>query len=251
MTVSRKQREIAKRHTLFLEIGKRILDEEGFHMLSMERIAELAEYSKGTVYQHFTCKEEILIQLCNKAMSQMLMLFETAINIEGSNRDRIVALFYAQNTWACMGGNQSAMLQHLSMHGVKQKVSEQSLQEHDKLEQTLFGLVKNIVDQAIEDGDLKASKHMQSTETVFGLWSLCTGGQTLQNSDLPLDEFGIANPNLTLLRTLTLILDGLNWQPLHKEAQFKKLLKHLENDVFTASLRAQAGDTESGQTDNQ
>ncbi len=231
MTQSRKQREIAKRHTLFLEIGKRILEEEGFHVLSMERIAELAEYSKGTVYQHFTCKEEILIQLCIEAMTQLLTLFKRAVNMEGSTRDHLVGIFFAQQRWARLGQNRAEMLQHLSMHGVKDKITEHSLLKHNQLEQTIFGLVKNVVDQAIKDGDLQKQKHMQPEETVFGLWSLCTGGQVLQSSDLPLKKFGVDSPDLTLLRTLVLVLDGLGWQPMHNETQFKNLLKRLDAEL--------------------
>jgi len=252
MTLSRKQREIANRHALFLNIGKSILEEKGFHVLSMEGIAELAEYSKGTVYQHFTCKEEILIQLCNHSMAQLLGLFNSAIEMEGSSRDRIIAIFYANQVWAQLSNCHCDMLQHLSMHGVKEKVTDGSLEKHERLEQTLFGLVQNSVDQAIKDGDLKKHKQMKSNEMVFGLWSLSTGGQILQSSELPLEEFGISSPDLVLLRTLTLMLDGLDWQPLHNEAHFKKLLKRLETDVFAPDKVAQSTavqNNNSGNTD--
>lgn len=232
MTESRKQREIAKRHALFLALGKRILHEEGFHMLSMERIAELAEYSKGTVYQHFTCKEEILIQLCIEAKTDLLECFKRAANLEGSNRDRMLAVFYANHRWNCCEGNEFEMMQHLSMHGVREKVTQRSLEKSDRLEQGLFGLVQSIVDEAIKNNELPKHKHMNSAETVFGLWSLSTGGQLLQTSEIPLNEFGIRDPNMTLLRTLSCALDGLNWQPLHNESHFKKLIKRVETSVF-------------------
>ncbi len=31
---------------------------DGYHGLSMDRIAEALEYSKGTIYQHFSCKKK-------------------------------------------------------------------------------------------------------------------------------------------------------------------------------------------------
>jgi len=232
MTLSRKQREIADRHDLFLEIAENILAEEGFHLLSMERIAELAEYSKGTIYQHFTCKEEILIQLCIRCMSTLQSLFKKASEYDGTHRDRIIAAFYAHQIWARTGNNQTDMLMHLSMHGVREKVTQSSLQKHDELEQQLVGMVNHIVNQALQDGDLKQQKHIQPTEIVFGAWALNSGGQMLQLCDLPLDEFGITEPDMSLLRTLNVMLDGLNWQPLHSEAQFKKLLKKLNTHVF-------------------
>jgi len=234
--MSRKQREIANRHTLFLEIGRGILEEEGYHLLSMERIAEVAEYSKGTVYQHFTCKEEILIQLCNEDKARLLALFKRAAEIEGTNRDRMFAVFYGHQLWAynhcCPTKNKTDMMQHLSMHGVLDKVTESSRKVHDELQLAMVGLVSSIVDQALLNGDLSKSKHLQASEIVFGLWSLSTGGQTLQASELPLDEFGIRDPGMTLIRTMILIFDGLGWQPLHSETRLKKLLKQLNTEVF-------------------
>ena len=37
--------------------------EHGSHGLGMDRVAELLQYSKGTIYNHFSCKEEIIIAL--------------------------------------------------------------------------------------------------------------------------------------------------------------------------------------------
>jgi len=232
MTLSRKQREIANRHDLFLEIAESILAEEGFHLLSMERIAEIAEYSKGTVYQHFTCKEEILIQVCIKCMQQLHALFSKATQFDGSHRDRLIAVFYAHQLWSRTGNKQTDMVMHLSMHGVREKVTERSLQQNDELEQNLVGMVNRIVLQAIKDGELPKHKHMQPSEIVFGVWSLNSGGQLLQFSDLPLEDFGVSNPDMTLLRTLNVVLDGLKWQPFYNEAQFKKLIKKFNTTLF-------------------
>jgi len=53
---------------------------------------------------------------------------------------------------------------------------------------------------------------------------------------LPLEELGIRDPNMTLMRTMILVLDGLNWQPLHTEAHFKKLLKKFNKQVFADEI---------------
>lgn len=217
---------------MFLEIAHGILEQDGFHLLSMEGIAEAAEYSKGTVYQHFTCKEEILIQLCNKQMHELQGLFQRASEFDGNDRDRITAVCYSHLLWSRIGRNKTDIHQHLCMHGVRDKVNDSSLKQHDELNHSIIGLVNSIVNQAIEAGDLSKSKHMQAPDIVFGLWSLCSGGQQLQASELPLTEFGISNPDMTMLRTIQLMLDGLNWQPLHTETHLKKLLKQFNTQVF-------------------
>lgn len=238
MNLSRKQREIAQRHALFLDIASNLLTEDGYHQLTMERIAELAEYSKGTVYQHFSCKEEILIQLCIASMSHLHALFSRASEFPGSHRDKILGVFYAHELWTQHDKNAVDMLQHLSMHGVRDKVSEESQTQHDKLEHGLVALVTNIVVEAINAGELPKQKTLTPPQIVFGLWSMSMGGQLLQASDLPLQEFGVENPGISLLRTVAATLDGYGWQPLGTEVHFKKLLKQFEGDWFDTVINS-------------
>jgi len=235
MALTRKQREIAQRHELFLDIAGNLLSEEGFHLLTMERIAELAEYSKGTVYQHFSCKEEILIQLCINSMTALHKLFSRAAEFPGSYRDKIICIFYAHEVWTRNDKNAIDMLQHLSMHGVMDKVSAESQAEHDKLEHGLVGLVSSVVKAAMDAGELPKHKKLTPPEIVFGLWSMSMGGQLLQASDLPLQDFGVENPGLTLLRTVSATLDGYGWQPQHSESHFQKQLKKLEGGWLTTN----------------
>lgn len=74
-TLSRKQREVQEREGRILELARAMIVQDGYHGLSMDRIAEALEYSKGTIYQHFSCKEEILMALVNQTMERRLDLF--------------------------------------------------------------------------------------------------------------------------------------------------------------------------------
>ncbi|MEO1235180.1 MAG: helix-turn-helix domain-containing protein, partial [Planctomycetota bacterium] len=62
-TLTRKQREIADRERLILDHARRMLLDGGVASLSMDRLAEAIEYSKGTVYQHFSSKEDVVAAL--------------------------------------------------------------------------------------------------------------------------------------------------------------------------------------------
>ena len=87
-TLTRKQREIQQRKQLMLDIAEQLIDEDGHQALSMDRIAEHSEYSKGTVYQHFPCKEEVLIAICQRSMGTLTELFERANRFDGRPRER-------------------------------------------------------------------------------------------------------------------------------------------------------------------
>lgn len=234
---SRKQREIAQRHQLFLDIAKDIIQVEGCAALSMDRLAEQGEYSRGTVYQHFTCKEEVLIQVCNSSLCYLLTLFEKAKEVQASHRDRMIAVMVANNYFNYRQPHCNKIIQYTSDHSIMDKVSEASLQKHNELEANLLGVVGNIVADAINDQDLTLPDEMKPIELVYGLWSLTLGSQLLQVADLPvpLEDLGISKPQDTVARIAQLTLDGLNWQPLYDARQHKELMAWLKDTVFVGS----------------
>ena len=91
-TLSRKQREIAEREQLVLSVAREMLAEKGYLGLTMDRIAAATEYSKGTIYQHFSCKEEVLAALALEAAQKRIELFERGATFPGRPRERLAAI---------------------------------------------------------------------------------------------------------------------------------------------------------------
>ena len=237
-TLSRKQREIAQRHQLFLDIARDLINEEGCAALSMDRLAELGEYSRGTVYQHFPCKEEVLIEVCNVSMSYLLSLFERARAIPHSNRDRILAVMVAHNYFYLRQPHCNKILQYTSYNSIMDKVSDPNLQIHNKLEKSLMQVVGGIVGEALHTKELTMPTDLTGVELVFGLWSLNHGSQSLQAADLHLNELGITQPEETIARVVAATLDGLDWQPLYNAKKHKALMRWLNDTVFVGPLEA-------------
>lgn len=231
-TLSRKQREIAQRHQLFLDIARNLINKEGCAAVSMDHLAELSEYSRGTVYQHFPCKEEVLIEVCNSSMSYLLSLFERARAIPHSNRDRILAVMVAHNYFDLRQPHCNKILQYTSDNSIMDKVSEANLQQHNKLEKSLLLVVSSIVGEALKTEELTMPKDLTAIELVFGLWSLNHGSQLLQAAELHLDEFGITQPEETIARVVAATLDGLNWKPLYDAKKHKAMMQWLKDTVF-------------------
>lgn len=234
--LTRKQREIAERHSLFLSIGRNLLESEGFSSLSMDRIAEMAEYSKGTVYQHFRCKEEVLVQLCNQCIRELNQLFERAAGFDGNDRERLMAVFFAHDVWMRLNPARATMLQTLGAEGVKDKVEPSSLTEHNQLESKLLSTVSQIVTDACNKGTLKLDDSLNPIELVFSLWSLSYGGQLIQHADVPLQEFGVRNPGATLIRMANAMLDGLDWKPLSSAHDYQETKQRLSTELFSAEV---------------
>ena len=57
----RRAREKNQRRDSILEAAIKVYDQEGYHAITMEKIAETAELSRATLYLHFKTKDEIFI----------------------------------------------------------------------------------------------------------------------------------------------------------------------------------------------
>lgn len=235
--LTRKQREIAARHALFLDLGRRLIESEGYATLSMDKIAELAEYSKGTVYQHFACKEELLIQLCNVNSLQLKEMFKRAVDFPGNTREKLMAIFVANSLWSKIDPSCMEMMQTLHSPAVKEKVTEESLEKHEALEQAIIGLVAGIVESAVAEKELLLPESLNPYELVFGMWSICHGGLQLQALNMPLQEMGIRKPNMALLGVGTAALDGLGWQPLSTKFDYDATLTRILEDCFSDEVK--------------
>jgi len=229
--LDRKQRNIAARHQLFLKIGRELLHESGFHLLSMELVAERAEYSKGTLYQHFSCKEELLIQLCNQCISLLLEFGHKASVYPGSHRERFLAFQCGHELWLKYEPDDVHMLQYLQSDGVFSKVKPESLATYNRLEHEVLSLCANFFQQAMDDGDLAAGS-LNAGELVYGLWSMVYGGQLLRGYNLPLKSMGVSEPGLAIRTLLQITLDGLQWKPFMTHAETTALFDSFENDYF-------------------
>ena len=90
-TPERKERERAQREQHILQVGRRMLVEHGYHGLSMDRIAQEIEYSKGIVYQHFSSKEDLLCAISVDLLKGVLDFLRRAARVRGHARERLTA----------------------------------------------------------------------------------------------------------------------------------------------------------------
>lgn len=64
-----------KRAELILEVAEEVLMEKGYHDASMDEIAARTGVAKGTLYQHFPAKEDLVFALIDR----QLVLFEQTV----------------------------------------------------------------------------------------------------------------------------------------------------------------------------
>jgi AcrR family transcriptional regulator len=232
----RKQREFQQREQLILDTAQNMLHQHGYAQLTMERIAEAVEYSKGTIYNHFSSKEDLVCSLSCRCVSNLIELFRRAYDYPGTTRERFSAIGIAYLLYHQLNPLDAQNIQIVRTNAVREKLSEDKLQEMNALEHEITQLCMNLVNEAIEAGDISNTENHTADTIVFGFWSMLYGGALLAQSDIPLEELGFS-PAITMLwNNSQRLMDAYNWKPSSKGADTDAVFNKLCSALFAEEV---------------
>jgi AcrR family transcriptional regulator len=231
-TLSRKQREVQGREGRILELARAMIVQDGYHGLSMDRIAEALEYSKGTIYQHFSCKEEILMALVNQTVERRLDLFGRAAAFRGRSRERILAVGAAAELFFELYPDHIQIEHTVRISSIRHKASDQRRLFLESCEARCSEVVRGVIRDGVAAGDLQLSSDFGVEDLAFGLWSITFGGYSIAATSPSLASLGIHEPLLAIRGNCIRLLDGVGWQPLSSEVDLFPLVERIKREVF-------------------
>jgi AcrR family transcriptional regulator len=243
--ISRKQREILQREQLILDTAAELLQTVGYMGLSMERIAEAIEYSKGTIYQHFTCKEEILCSLCIRCMQTQHDMFEKAASFNGRPREKMTAILTAHQLFVKLHPREFGNMQIIKTVSIRDKIAEDSRTDLQLAEDSCMFLIGGIIQEAIAAGDLHLV-NVKPFELLFSMWATAFGSSMLQASDIPLAQKGITDADQVMRRHCRFVLDGYGWQPLSRDWDYDATQRRINAELFAEEIAQLARLTNAG-----
>lgn len=229
---SRKQREIEQRELLFLDVARRQLADVGYFQFNLDKIAEETEYSKGTVYQHFKNKEDVLMGLAAQTMEKRASMFERASAFAGRSRERILAIGLASDLFMRLYPEHFKVEQILKTSSLWERTSEDRRQVLRGCEFRCFGICTGVIRDAISSGDLTLPEGATAEELCFGLWSMSYGAHTIIATTQSLEEMGLKNPHESVFISFDKLLDGYAWKPLTSEWDFDASKVSILTHVF-------------------
>jgi AcrR family transcriptional regulator len=233
--LTRKQREFQQREQLILDTAQQLLDAQGYAHLTMERIAEAVEYSKGTIYNHFSSKEDLVCSLCCRCVSNLIELFQRAASYDGSTRERFSAIGIAYSLHHQLYPLDAQNIQIVKSNAVREKLSEAKLHELNVLEQQVTGIALEVVREAIDCGDIPGNTG-NADEIVFGFWSMHYGALLLAFSDIPLEQLGFSPVIRLLWNNSQKLLEAFGWQPLSQGIDTDALFEKLCSALFAEEI---------------
>ena len=217
-THERRAREFRQREQRLLDLATGLLLEQGQEAVTMERLAERAEYAKGTLYKHFGCREDVLCALAARRMMMLNPLLIHALNLPGPPRHRILYGLVAYELYAERHPEEFALLLAMTSGPVSARASEQRLATLDQARQALFDQIKQLMAQARRQGELVGDLPMTDDAFCFGLWTLSFGSYLIGHADPDLyQRWQLPKAGENLYSLVSVLMDGIGWRPLSGE----------------------------------
>lgn len=232
-TVTPKKQEIIERPRTILRVAREIFRDRGYLGLNMDRIAEQMGVAKGTIYQHFKNKEEVILSLVVETLDKRIAMFERAVVFSGNARERMAAVGCAAELFVVNFPDHFELEKVLSCSSIIEKTSEKLQVLKTTAEMKCISLVAGLVRDGIASGDLQLSTNITPDQVVFGLWSNSYGGYSIMESEETLKQMGISN-GYQLVRDMNhRLLDGFGWTPLSTEVDYDAVFEQVRHEIFS------------------
>lgn len=235
-TAERKRRDMRRREELFLDRARSVLLKHGYHGLTMDRIAKATGYSRGTIYQHFGCKEDIIVALVTRGMERRLAMMERCGAFRGRSRERMQVIGEAVELFTRLFPDDARILLLGNGEVIVQKASEKSLRGMRTCLERSMAVAAGIVRDAIAQGDLVLTRATPE-EVVFHLWAIAEGGYAVASSLTPPFEAWIPDPFAAVNNGYEALCDGYGWRPLSTEWDFEATRRRIRREIFPEESR--------------
>lgn len=231
-----KAEKIAEREQQFLNIAHELLNRDGFADFSMDKLVRASGYSKGTLYNHFSSKEDCLSALCLRGMAMIEDMFSRAAAFDGTPREKMLALNVAYHLYASLQPTLSLAILSARTPSFTEKTSAERSALMEARDQKITWIVDDIYRRAINQGDLHASAELTVELMAFVSWSQAFGINALMTTACDITAVSRTLGTNVALISCNVLLDGMGFKPLSSEWDYQASWKKIESDIFASEM---------------
>ena len=235
---NKRQAAIADREQELLAIAERLMGTEGFSGLTMDKLVAACNYSKGTVYNHFSSKEDLLCALCIKGTKLGMQITKRALTFDGNSRERCFAVHFAQRIHGLSHPTLYLCMLTGKTPAVREKASPTRLKELEALEAEMPQICTQVFDDGLADGSLSVSMGVGIDSLSFANWAISFGTNALMIEAADALEAKQLDLNYVLLFNVSIMLDGMGWKPLSHQWDYKKTWQRIATEIFSEEMAA-------------
>lgn len=223
-----RQKKFSDRESELIDIAHKLVDANGFAGLTMDKLVAACNYSKGTVYNHFSCKEDLFIALSLTGIKYEKIILSDALKFDGNPREVALAMNYAFQLYSRLEPTLSQCIYHAKNPTVREKCSAERLEALNKEDTELLRMCDQVFLGGIEDGSLKLSPGLGIESFTFANWALTLGTSGLLNNGQTVHAISRIETRYALLRNINLLYDGMQWQPLSTQFDYFQTWNRLD-----------------------
>ena len=235
---SKRQAAIADREQELLVIAEKLMEKEGFSGITMDKLVAACNYSKGTVYNHFNSKEDLMCALCIKGIKQGMQLTKRALTFNGNSREKSVAVHFAQRIHSLTHPTLFMCVLNAKSPAVQEKASKDRLNEVAELELEITGLCDTIFQAALADESLSLSMGIGIDSLSFTNWAMSFGSNALLIGAADANAIKRIDQEYALLFNISIMMDGMGWKPLSHQWDYKKTWQRIAKEIFAEEMAA-------------
>lgn len=222
-----KQLELHERDERVLSLAQQLFIEEGYQAVTIDAIARGLGFSRGTLYQRFSCKEELVLELAIRCHRQLTEVMEFAAAIPGRPRERVAAIGEAIDRYACLYANNLRTLAAIDSEIILEKAPPEQLLRVREAEGAMSRILMGIVEEAVAVGDLVLPARFTAGSLCLALVALIAGWAQLHRRSTRVQELHVANPIEDILLSAHLLMDGYGWQPFYREWDYDQVYQRV------------------------
>lgn len=168
VSLSRKERERLARQDEILNAARQVFSERGFKNSTLDEIAEVAEFGKGTLYNYFKSKEELFVSIILRGIHHFQQFVEAAVNARTSPRERIEAYIDAAFEFFKMNRQIFSILV-LERTSLARSLNDDLFNQFCSEEAGLLDYLARLIGDGVKKKAFKKFDPAKAAEALFGL----------------------------------------------------------------------------------
>jgi TetR/AcrR family transcriptional regulator len=162
---TRKEKEYQTRRADILKAAEKLFADKGFHGATMADLANVSEFSVGTLYKFFRSKEEVYYILILEKLDLFHLRLETEVNRHSPGLTQILVLI--ETSLKFFQENQEFFKIFIQERGRLESSVGAALAEESKNKYlTTIAIIERVVGKAIQKGDIR---QMNSQDLAYAL----------------------------------------------------------------------------------
>lgn len=222
-----------ERENILLDCAHAFIQRESIAALTIDKLVKELPFSKGTVYNHFNGKEDLLLGLCNRGMSILAELFSRAHKYEGLPREQGLAIHFAYMLYAKLYPTLFMLVLTAKTSNITDKASASRQEEHLQLEGKLIGPIVSIFQDSLDRGEISPPVPMTLEQLSFACWSLSFGTNALLLQNI--ERCGTRSNLIVereLINNVNILFDGFQFRPLTHEFDWANTISKFKSITF-------------------